>query len=82
MTSHREHQGSNSSSVPPLLCPRLPPDRPYSSSRVFENYVRVYATRALLALFSTGNRTRTNIYYTRQNELFTVADTVISADMT
>lgn len=50
MASHREHQGSISSSVTPArLYPRAPPrpDCLFSSSRAFENYVRVRDSRTL-----------------------------------
>lgn len=49
MASHREHQGSISSSVPPASPPGSPalPGCLFSSSRAFENYVRVRDSRTL-----------------------------------
>jgi len=60
MASHREHQGSISSSVPPTLPPCSPaPELLFSSSRAFENYVRVRDScmlfRGLFFLRVTGH---------------------------
>jgi len=78
MASHREHQGSNSSSVPPFLCPRPPPYVPGSPLfllaclRKLRSRTRRARARAHGAApwpLSEGNRTRTSVYQSRTNFL-------------